>query len=121
MREVRDVRYGFDEWNGRFGTNHDREYFAFLVRRTGTKDVRVEADALVAPSYVPLEILLREAMAALAAEGVTPAPCEACRRVFDPDRDDGIFRDPARLTGFLCRPCAEKMSAWTYFQEWFRG
>ena len=66
-------------------------------------------------------MMLRESLAALASEGVRPAPCESCARVFDPDRDEGIFREPAGFNGFVCRTCAEKMSAWTYFQEWFRG
>lgn len=121
MREVRDVRHTFAELNGRLGTRHDREYFAFVLRRCGVKDVQIETDAIVAPSYVPIEMMLKEGILALESDGVVPTPCARCAKYHDPDRDDGIFRNPGGLEGFVCRSCAEQLSAWSYFQEWYRG
>ena len=121
MREVKDVRVTLEELKGRLGIDRGPEFFEFLVRRIGLKDVRIDGGAIVHPSFVPLEPLLREAVAALEREGARPEPCARCSKVFDVERDDGIFRDPSKLEGFLCRPCAESMTAWTYFQEWLRA
>jgi hypothetical protein len=121
MREVHDARIKLALLKGRLKLDRPAPFFEFLIRRIGLKDVRIEGDEIVYASFIPIETLLRESAGALDAEGVKAGACEKCGAWFDVDHDDGIFRDPAQLEGFLCRRCAEEMTAWAYFQDWLRS
>lgn len=123
MRDVKDVRVPLAAIAGRIGVGGRDDlpaFFALLLARTGVKEVRVDGGDLVYPSFVPIEPLLSEALAELQRSGARIEPCGACRRLFDVEHDDGIFADPRDLRGFLCRKCAESMSAWTYYTERLR-
>jgi hypothetical protein len=120
MRDVRDLRVSLAELNGRLGLDLSPGKLAFVVKRLGMRDVRLEGDAIVYASFVPLETLISEAVLALARDGAELAACESCANWFDVEHDDGIFRDPAKLEGFLCRGCAEAMTAYRYYTEWLR-
>lgn len=117
MKEVHEERVGLDALAGALGVEAAPELFRFLLRRSGAKDVRIDGDALVHPSFLPVELLLRQTLDELRESGARVEACLRCRERFDADRDDGIFADPAALEGFVCRACAEGMDAWTYFHE----
>ena len=117
MKEVREVRVPLDALAGRLGVEASPAYFEFLLRRIKTPVVRIEGNELVHESFIPVELMLKQTHEEIAAGGARPTPCLRCERVFDADREDGIFADPAQLEGYICRPCAEGMTAWTYFQD----
>jgi hypothetical protein len=117
VKEVADVRVKIALLAARLGIEPDLPFFAFLVRRIGIKEVRLEGDEVVYTSFVPVEPLMREALDELAATGARPLPCRICSTVHDAEHDDGIFADPAEFDGFICRACAEQMSAWTFFND----
>lgn len=117
MRESHESRIELRELVGRLGCPEAPGWFRFVVDRVGMKEVRIEDGALIHESFVPIEALIRETMDEMAASGIQPTPCGACATYKDPNRDEGIFDDPAALEGFICRACAEKMSAWTYYND----
>lgn len=117
MKEVHEVRVPITAIAGKLGIEPSKPYFDFLLRRVGSKDVRQDGDDLVHVSFLPLELMLQQAQDELRDADARVEPCRGCERIFDADRDDGIFADPARLEGFVCRPCAEAMDAWTYYNE----
>ncbi len=117
MREIRDVRIPFAELRGRLRVSHDDKLFTFVLRRLGVKDIKIEADAIVVPSFIPIEPLLAEGFAALERDGVKPAPCARCAEIHDVEHDPGIFKNPVRFEGFICKSCAQKLSAWEYCDQ----
>lgn len=120
MKEIRDVRLTFAEVRSRLGIDRPPGFFKFLIRRLGLKDVRIDGDALVYASFVPVELMLKESAHSLEAEGVRAVPCEKCGDFHDAEHEDGIFRDPQRLEGFVCKACAEKMTAFDYYTNWLK-
>ena len=44
--------------------------------------------------------------------------CEQCASYFDLNRTDGIFARPNELEGFICMPCAERMSAREFYEKY---
>jgi hypothetical protein len=118
MREIRDHRVTFAELKGRLKVDHDAKFFAFLLRRLGLKDVRLDGDGIAYASFIPLETLLGESIGALEREGVKPGPCARCGEYFDLEHDAGVFKNPVAFTGFICRGCAERLSAWEFCEKW---
>lgn len=120
MKEVQEVRYPIAALAGRTGCPPDPSWMRFVLARYRVEGVRVEGDELVAPSFVPVEPLIAGFLDQLRHDGVEPAPCSVCSELVDPEHDDGIFEDPQNLNGFICRPCAERMTAWAYYNERLR-
>ena len=83
----------------------------------GITDVKLDGNDVVFSSFIPVEQLFRETLQELDQGGGHPDACLQCREYFDVETEDGIFADPQQLSGFVCRGCAETMSAWTFFQE----
>lgn len=120
VKDVRDHRVPLAQLTGRLGLSGPPEYFAWLVRRIGLRDVRVEGTDLVYSSFVPIEQLLKEAVEELKAAGAKPGPCQKCQTWFDTEREDGIFANPVAMQGFVCKACAQKLTAWEYFHDVLR-
>lgn len=120
MKHVHDQRTPIDALAGRLQCPASPAFFRFLMRRIRIQDVRLEGGELVYSSFLPVEQLFAETLAELNGQHARPTPCTVCAEVFDAEHDDGIFEQPARLEGFICRPCAEKISAWDYFQDRLR-
>ena len=78
MKDVRDVRVSLAELAGRLGCEPDPAWLRYVIGRVGVTDVRIEGDALVHASFVPIEALLRESIAEMEASGVRPTACRAC-------------------------------------------
>ena len=95
----------------------DADKTVAAIQAAGAKAVAFQADLTGAKA---VEQLFAETLAELNGQRARPTPCTVCAEVFDAERDDGIFEQPARLEGFICRPCAEKISAWDYFQDRLR-
>ncbi len=102
---------------GRLGVEPDVPLFRFLVRRIGIQDIRIDRDEIVYSSFLPVEQLLKETLQGLEVDGVRPLPCLKCTGVFDAEHEDGIFADPHELNGFICRACAEKLNAWSFYND----
>ena len=117
MREVHDVRVPVSALAGRLGCPDTVGWFRFLLRRIQLKEIALEGNELVHSSFLPVEQLLRETIDELEASGGRAEPCRRCGEYFDVEHDPGIFEDPSELTGFLCRACAEGLSAWDYFHD----
>lgn len=117
MKDSHESRVELKALSGRLECPEAPGWFRFVVDRVGMKEVRIEDGALFHESFVPIEALIRETMEEMAASGVKPIACGGCGDYRDAERDEGIFDDPAELVGFVCRNCAEGMSAWTYYND----
>jgi len=78
------------------------------------------SDAIRYPNYVPFEELAREYIEGIEQGIYDVRVCERCAGYFDLNRTEGIFSRPADLTGFICMPCAESMTAREYFERYLR-
>jgi hypothetical protein len=96
----------------------DAAFLRFLVERIGYTEVRLTEDGqgVTFPGYVPVGELFREVLRAIKEGEISLRRCRVCAGAFDIDTAEGIFGDDGALDRFVCRPCAEGLSAWDFYQ-----
>lgn len=119
MRKVADQIWTREELGTRLGASIDRARLVFLIRRLAYPEVRVqsEGEAVSFPGFVPLADLLAEVLADIDRGAVAVQRCRVCTQDFDIDTEEGVFGDYNELTRFICRGCAESLSAWAFCQQ----
>jgi hypothetical protein len=119
-KELKTTRWSVDEANAHLGRSLDGDYWRFLIRQVGYREVTFDpqGQAIEFPEYVPLQTLLEEVLERLDRGEIAASQCQVCGTYWDINTDDGIFGDTRNLERFICRPCAERLSAWDFFQRY---
>lgn len=120
MKNVHNRTRNLGELNLDLGVTFNTDYWAFIFARVGYPEIVFDAASAVVtyPEFVPLEDLLRDVIRGLDRDQVVA--CEECRGLFDIGEEDGIFGDPEKLEGFLCRRCSETTSARDFYYKHLR-
>lgn len=118
MKRVGSERLSLEAARQALGTHIDPAWLRFAVRHLAYPEVSADADGTVTyPGYVPVPALLAEVAAATASGALTLRTCGECGECFDIDKADGIFGDYDALERFVCRSCAESVTAWDFWQR----
>ncbi len=121
MKSIRDHTLTVEQARASLGDHVDAAWLRFAVRHLAYTEVDVDGDAIRYPGYVPLADLLTELQASITRGEVVTRRCQECAECFDLDKTEGIFGDYDNLEGFICAPCAGKLSAWDFWQRHFRA
>ena len=119
MREIGHEEISVAEANAKVGREFSAALWEFLVRRMNYGEISLERESgkIRYPDYVPFQEFFRGLIEELDQGRADARPCGACQRVFDVNVDEGIFARPDVLERFICKECAEKLSAWDLFHN----
>ena len=120
MRQVKDRRLSIADANRLLNVDMEPGFWQALVGLINYPELIFDAGSqcIVFPNYVPFRELAAEWIEGIEMGIHDVRLCERCAAYFDVNSTDGIFTDPKELTGFLCMPCAETMTAREYFEQY---
>ena len=95
----------------------DQEFWLFILKQTHYPEIYFDTqeEKIVCPGFIPFADLATEVINDL--DMGTVRRCQTCEKVFDINKEEGIFGNPANLDHFICQTCAEAMSAKTFFDK----
>lgn len=110
-------RWSIAEANMLIGRDFDKEFWLFLLGQIDYDEVCFDSqnEEIVCPGFIPFADLVIEVNNDLDPSAIHR--CQICERVFDINKEDGIFGDPGNLDHFICKSCSEAMSAKTFFNK----
>ena len=110
-------RWSIAEANQLIKRNFDKEFWIFILKMTDYPEIYFDTqeEKIVCPGFIPFANLATEVIDDLDME--TVRHCQICEKVFDINKEDGIFGNLANLEHFICQTCAEAMSAKTFFDK----
>lgn len=119
MKAINTTVWTVLEANQRLKTDYSSAYWAFLIRMLNCQEVKfdVTEGKISFSNYIPLTELLNEVGKQIQDSTIVPQICRVCSEYFDINREDGIFGNPANLEGFICKTCAEKLSALDFYMH----
>ncbi len=122
MRQVRTKILTVTEANELLGVDMEPGFWEALVRMISYPEVQYvpSAQQIRFPDYVPFEDLAREWIEGIEQGVYEVRPCEVCGGWFDLDRAGGIFGKPEEREAYVCRECAERMTAREYYERYVR-
>ena len=71
--------------------------------------------------WVPVDTMVEDGLEAMSDGRIEVRPCGACGEVCDINENDGIFGDPRNLERFVCRDCADRLSAREFYEKHLRA
>lgn len=119
MRQVKTESLTIPQANEELSVEMDVGFWEALVRLIAYPELVFDAttSTIRFPNYVPFRQLASEWIEGIE-QGIHDIRiCEGCSGYFDIDRSQGIFGRHEEEDEFICRPCAEAMSALTYYER----
>ncbi len=119
MKNVKNIHWEISEANQRLQQDFDVAWWAFLIAALDYKEISFDAvkQEIVFPEYIPIKNLLADLLEQIRQETIAARQCGVCRQYFDINKNDGIFGDEENLERFICRHCAQSLSAWDFYQH----
>ena len=120
MKQIRHERLSLAEANDLLGVDMEPGLWEALIGLIDYPELTFEpaTQSVVFPNYVPFKELAKEWIEGIESGIYDVRLCEHCSKYFDLNHTDGIFSRPAELEGFICMPCAERMSAREFFEQY---
>ncbi|MDY6992049.1 MAG: hypothetical protein SVR94_05510 [Pseudomonadota bacterium] len=114
--------WSVDEANQQLQHNFSAAYWAFLIAQINYPEVIFDRDQQLIrfADYIPLKTLIQEILTRIQQQHIALTQCQCCQNFFDMNQTEGIFSDFHNLTGFICQPCAQQLSAWRFYQEYLK-
>jgi hypothetical protein len=122
MKEIKVERITVAGANDLLGVDMEPGFWEAVIGLIGYPELTFEpaSQTICFPGYVPFQALAKEWIDGIEAGLYDIRLCERCAAYFDLNHTDGIFANPTDLSGFICMPCAEAMSAREYFEKHLR-
>lgn len=117
MKRIQDRSETYAELGARFGREPTRGFWQFVLVRVQMREIQIGEEGIRYPEYIPLEEVVQEILRAIDAEEIFLRPCIQCGEYHDLNEAEGIFGNFEALERFLCRDCAETMSAWEFYHD----
>ena len=120
MKRIQRETVTVAQANEILGVDMEPAFWEALVRIIAYPELEyaVGAQEISFPNYIPFQELAREWIEGIESGIYDVRLCEHCAKYFDLNETDGIFARPDELEGFICMPCAEKMSAREFFEQY---
>ncbi len=118
MKRIQDRFESYSDLGARFGRDPTRGFWQFVLVRLHMRDIQIGEEGIRYPEYVPLEEIVQEVLRGIDAEEILLRPCCRCGEYHDLNDAEGIFGNFEALERFICRHCAEEMSAWDFYQDY---
>ncbi|MEQ8768561.1 MAG: hypothetical protein RL885_31940 [Planctomycetota bacterium] len=118
MKRIQDRVESFADLGKRFDREPTRGFWQFVFLRLRIKEVQIGEDGVRYPEYMPLDDVIREVLRSIEDEEILLRACARCGDYHDINEAEGIFGNFEALERFLCRDCAEEMSAWEFYNDY---
>ncbi|MCP3852985.1 MAG: hypothetical protein GY694_22570 [Gammaproteobacteria bacterium] len=118
-KHLEESSWTVDEANEQIKMEYDGHYWQFLVRLINIKEVKWNAnnESIDFAEYIPLKTLLNEVLDRIASDEFNVEECQVCQHYFNINDDEGIFGDTENLAHFICKKCAQSITAWEFYQN----
>ena len=119
MKEIGPEEISVAEANAKVGKEFSAAQWEFLVRRMKYGEISFDRQSqkIHYPGYVPFHEFFQGVISELDEGSVDARPCAACQGVFDVNVDEGVFARPDAFERFVCKQCAQRLSAWDFFHD----
>lgn len=120
MKNIKTERMTIAEANDLLDVDMEPGFWEALIGLISYPELAFDpaTQSVTFPSYVPFKELAKEWIEGLETGVYEIYLCEHCAKYYDLNRTDGIWAIPDKLEGFICMPCAERMSAREYFEKY---
>lgn len=120
MKQIRDETLTVAQANERLGIEMEPAFWEALIRLIDYPELVYDAgtQTIRFPGYVPFDELAKEWIEGIEGGIYDVRQCERCAQYFDIHVAEGIFGDLAERNEFICRPCADAMTAREYFDRY---
>ena len=121
-KHLKTTTWSVEEANQQLQQNFSAAYWAFLITQINYKEVTFNQDthSIHFSDYIPLKTLINELLVRIQNHEIALTQCQRCQQFFDMNQAEGIFADWRHLEGFICKSCAQQLSAWVFYQEYLR-
>ncbi len=119
MKNIKTTCWNLTEANQHLQQDFSAVYWAFLIAQVNYKEVSFDSatQAIVFPEYIPLKSLLKDVLDNIKQGIIAVRQCRVCQQYFDVNKQDGIFGDNENLERFICKDCAQTLSAWDFYYQ----
>jgi len=119
IKHLKQSSWTFEEANQQIKQDYDTAYWKFLIRTINIKEViwNAKTNSIDFAEYIPLKTLLNEVLERIPTDEFMVEQCHVCQDYFNADKEDGIFGDNENLMHFICKKCAQSLSAWEFYQN----
>ena len=106
------------EANVLVGRNFDKEFWQFILQQINYDEIFLDTqkEEIACPGFIPFADLAIELIDDLDSSAIHR--CQICAKVFDINKEDGIFGDPENLDHFICQSCSETLSAKSFYNKY---
>lgn len=122
MKDLKTVSWDIAEANQRLQQEFAAPYWAFLIAQVSYNEVAFDqaTEQIVFAEYIPLKGLLDEVLEKIGQGTIAVTQCTVCQRYADMNKEEGIFGDTANLERFMCKTCAQTVSAWDFYHQYLK-
>lgn len=119
IKKLAHTIWTIDHANEQTQHQFDADYWSFLVKQVNYDEVTWDAQkqAIVFAEFIPLKSLLEDVLNRISTDNIAVTQCQTCQKYVDYNQDEGIFGDSEDLAHFICKPCAQSLSAWDFYQH----
>ncbi|WP_198264529.1 hypothetical protein [sulfur-oxidizing endosymbiont of Gigantopelta aegis] len=119
LKHLKQSSWTIEQANQQINQDYDEQYWQFLVRLIDIKEViwNVKNNTIDFAEYIPLKILINEILERISTDEFMVEKCHVCQHFFNSDKEDGIFGDAEKLAHFICKKCANSLTAWEFYQN----
>lgn len=120
IKHLKESSWTIEQANQQVKQNFDEKYWQFLIRLINCKEVNWNENdnTINFAEYIPLKTLCNEILERILTEKeFMIEQCQECHHYFNVNNENGIFGDTENLTHFICKKCAQSLTAWTFYQK----
>lgn len=119
LKHLKQSSWTLAEANQQIKQDYDAPYWKFLIDTINIKEVlwNTENNCIDFAEYIPLKTLINEVLERIPTDEFMVKQCHVCQDYFNANTEEGIFGDNDELAHFICKKCAQSLSAWEFYHN----
>ena len=120
MQSIKKESLSVAEANQSLNVDLEPGLWHFIVKMINYPELSFDEQASIISyeGFVPFKELAKEWIVGINDNTYDVQKCQGCEAFFDINTAEGIYGKPDDLDAFICIPCAKKMSALHYYQNY---
>lgn len=119
LKHLTQSSWTIEQANQYINQEYEEQYWQFLISLINIKEViwNAKKNTIDFAEYIPLKTLINEMLERIPTDEFMVEQCHICQHYFNANKEDGIFGDTQMLTHFICKECADSLTAWEFYQN----